>query len=258
MFGVGLKPQYSSFTPYWYMDIGKGFSIFLFTSVFVTGTDDLKNYMKLIAKQFYDRGFRYRLKSDPTDEDDDNVYTKFKVQKDLIGLYTGPKIKGAKVFARMMSTLFIIMMYSSGMPIIYFVGMFWFTIMYIINKLLIVKYYQTTMTFTRIIPEYSIILLKTGIIFHILCACFMLTNAEPFETISVHEAITIPFNFVKNIPVLKNFYTDYKDDPFLAPFLNRLKFLHQQIYMIFVILFIILYYLRNFIVGVLQALSQCI
>ena len=79
MFGVEMKPQYTSFTPAWYMDTGKGFCIFLLTSVFVTCTDDLNKYMKKSAKQFYDRGFKYRIKSDPNDEDDDGVITKFKV-----------------------------------------------------------------------------------------------------------------------------------------------------------------------------------
>ena len=144
-----------------------------------------------------------------------------------MALYIGPEIKGAKAFARMMSTLFIIMVYSSGMPIIYLVGMFWFTMMYMINKLLILKYYQTTMTFTRIIPEYSVILLKTGIICHIFCAGFMLTNPLPFETINAHTAVLAHFNFIRDTVFFGNFYRDFKDDPFLGTILNRLKFFHQ-------------------------------
>ena len=54
----------------------------------------------------------------------------------------------------------------------------------------------------------------------------MLTNAEPFETIAVHKAISVPFNFIKDIDMLNNFYNEFKDDPFLGTVLNRLKYLH--------------------------------
>ena len=89
----------------------------------------------------YDRGFRLGLKVDPDDEFDDQVYTRKKVQADLVSLYSGKPFNGAKLYARMMSTIFVILIYSSGMPILYFVGLIWFTATYLCNKLLIVNYY---------------------------------------------------------------------------------------------------------------------
>ena len=183
--------------------------------------------MKVLVKRIYDRGFRLGVKCDPDDEDDDNVFTKKKVQADLVALYTGAPFKGAKAYARMMSTIFVILIYSSGMPILYLVGVCWFTATYQVNKLLIVNYYQTTITMNRIIPQFSIKLLKVGLVCHMIIASLMLTNPEPFESDVSDGKPLIEFNAVKDIESFKKVYDTYKDDKFASIFLNRFKFLHQ-------------------------------
>jgi hypothetical protein len=48
---------------------------------------------------------------------------------------------GVKAYSRMMSTLFVIMLYSSGMPIMYMIGFVFFSITYWFDKILIIKFY---------------------------------------------------------------------------------------------------------------------
>ena len=88
----------------------------------------------------------------------------------------------AKAYARMMSTIFVILIYSSGMPILYFVGTMWFAATYLCNKLLIIYFYQSITTFNRIIPQFSVKFLKAALVCHMIGASFMLTNPESFET----------------------------------------------------------------------------
>ena len=81
----------------------------------------------------------------------------------------------------MMSTMFVILLFGSGMPILYPIGVFYFGVTYIVNKTLILKYYKRTLTMDRTIPTYSISLLQVGLVIHMIGAAFMLTNPEPFK-----------------------------------------------------------------------------
>jgi len=145
--------QYTSFTPEWYMDTGRELCLFLFTSIFFTNSYEICEYLFVYSKRVYDcGGFRLSIKKDVDDEDDDDVHTRKKVQADLVHLYMGVPFNGAKAFSRMMSTIFVILLFSSGMPVLYFIGMIWFTVSYLAYKLLILKFYKTTVTMNSIIP----------------------------------------------------------------------------------------------------------
>ena len=52
----------------------------------------------------------------------------------------------------MMSTIFVLILYSSGMPVLYPIGFIFFWTTYMVNKLLIIKFYQKMVTLTRTIP----------------------------------------------------------------------------------------------------------
>ena len=89
----------------------------------------------------------------------------------------------------MMSTLFVILMYCSGMPIVYLNGFIFFFVTYIIKKYLIINFYQKSRTLNRSIPMFSVSYLKYGIALHICIGIFMLTNKEGFETKSIYEGV---------------------------------------------------------------------
>lgn len=108
--------------------------------------------------------------------------TKLKIQADLEELYTGKEFEGEKAYSRMMSTLFVIQMYGSGMPIMYLIGAVFYSVTYLINKFLLVNFYQKSRTLTRTIPLFSMEFLKYGLLLHMLNACLMLTNPDIFRT----------------------------------------------------------------------------
>ena len=83
-------------------------------------------------------------------------------QKELQDLYTGSNFNVEVVYSRMMSTLFVIIMYSSGMPILYAIGFFFFIITYFVNKLLLLKYYKKSSSSTRAVPLHSLKYFKLG------------------------------------------------------------------------------------------------
>lgn len=81
------------------------------------------------------------LKLDLEDSDDDETNTKQVLLKDAEELYTGGKFAGEKTFSRMMSTLLVIITYSSGMPVLYLVGSLFFCVTFLVNKSLLLSFY---------------------------------------------------------------------------------------------------------------------
>ena len=96
-------------------------------------------------------------------------------------MYLGGIFKGEKAYSRMMSILMVCLTYSSGMPIIYFVGFMYFTITFLVNKTMLFKYYQKTNTLSRVIPNFSVKFLNIAILIHMFFACIMFTNPDMFE-----------------------------------------------------------------------------
>ena len=89
--------------------------------------------------------------------------------------------EGEKTYSRMMSTLFVILLYCSGMPILYLIGAVFYTFTYLVNKHLLISFYKKSTTLTRTIPQIAMLFLKYGIFIHMINACMMLTNQEIFK-----------------------------------------------------------------------------
>ena len=82
----------------------------------------------------------------------------------------------------MMSTLMVLLTYSSGMPVLYFVGTVFFFMTYYVNKIVLFKYYQKSLDLNRVVPLYSMKFLNLILLIHIICGCFMLTNPTLFTS----------------------------------------------------------------------------
>lgn len=172
----------NGFTVKWYKDWGQYICYQLFMSSIFVNALDLILFIITSMRRLKDRNFKSSLKKDEDDEKDDEPNTKKRTQKALQDLYLGKKFGGEKAFSRMMSTMFVILLYSSGMPILYFIGMIFFGITYFINKGLIIKYYRFSTTLSKTIPITVLQFIKYSLIFHVIVGLFMLTNQTPFMT----------------------------------------------------------------------------
>ena len=101
----------------------------------------------------------------------------------------------------MMSILTVCLTYSSGMPIIYFVGFMYFSITFLVNKTMLFKFYQKTNTLSRVIPNYSVGYLNIAIFIHLLFGLIMFTNPHLFlaNTKPDREIPTMDFLFGKPV-----------------------------------------------------------
>jgi len=64
----------------------------------------------------------------------------------------GPTFLGEKVFSRMMSTLLVLLTFSGAMPVLYMIGVIFYSMTYFVNKVVLFKFYQKTITLNRVLP----------------------------------------------------------------------------------------------------------
>ena len=148
-------PVSNDVDPDWYYKYGNYICKSLYMSALISNVIDLAVYLFYAIKRLVNRRFKSGLKKDPDDEDCDKVNTSYKYHEQVQYLYTGVTFQGERAYSRMMSSLFVILMYSSGMPILYVIGAFFFVSTYILNNYLLVSFYKKSKTLTRTIPNFS-------------------------------------------------------------------------------------------------------
>lgn len=188
---------YDGFEPNWYMTYGNKICTFIFMSAFILSLKDGRWFILTILRRLKDRNFGMNLKQDPEDEDCDKPNTKMRVQSDLEKLYTGRMFKGEKAYSRMMSTLFVISMYCGGMPIMYVVGSVFYTVTYIVNKVMIFQFYTKSRTLTRTVPLFAINFLRFSLYVHMLSGFFMMMNPIAFYTKEKFSGVEPMFDIEK-------------------------------------------------------------
>lgn len=179
---AGKIRVYDGFEPNWYVDCGNKICLSIFMSSFVLNLKELIGFFITVAKRCKDRSFKLNIKLDPEDLDCDKPNTKIRIQADLEKLYIGKEFKGEKNYSRMMSTLFVILMYSGGMPIMYLIGFVFYFITFVVNKFLMINYFKKSRTLTRTVPLFSMDFLQYGLFLHYISGFFILTNPQAFVT----------------------------------------------------------------------------
>lgn len=202
------------------MTFGNKVCVMIFMSSFLVNSKDVARFVYTVLLRLKDRKFRMNIKLDPEDEDCDLPNTRIRIQSDLEKLYTGNMFKGEKAYSRMMSTMFVIQMYSSGMPILYFNGFIFYTVTYCVNKFLLINYYQKSRTLTRTIPLFTMEYLKYGILLHLMAACLMLTNKLAFVTKNRDNGVKPLYNTKLGIEVAQEYGVSEKNS-FIETFKDR-------------------------------------
>lgn len=179
------KITYHMFEYDWYFDVGVVICIALAMSIFTSNIFEFFNYIRRSLKRMEDRMWLPNLKRYPDEEDDDDPNTLKNTQDDLEKLYEGEEFQGEKNISRMTSTFFIIIMYSSGMPILYMIGIAFFTVTYINEKWLLFKFYKRTQNnLNQDIPMYAANILKYVLFTKIIIGILMFTDPNIFKTVT--------------------------------------------------------------------------
>lgn len=96
----------------------------------------------------------------------------------------------------MMSIMCTLVIFSSGMPVLYALGCLFFTSTYLANKLLFFKFYKRTDSIlSREIPTTSVYLMRYAVVLKMLAGLYMLNNPSILETRDEPTKDQIPWVF---------------------------------------------------------------
>jgi hypothetical protein len=169
-----LNGDYQDFNVAWYKNIGAQLTFTLFINAFTPHLSKLAAPFIAKIKQCLDRGCKCSIYNEKTKA----VNTKKLIQKDVEDLYVGPEIQAFFVYAQYFTSLWTIMSYSGGQPLLYIVGFLNYFVLYWVFKFLLVKFYKKTTAFNQELPITSIRYFRISLVFHFLLALVSFTNSN--------------------------------------------------------------------------------
>lgn len=129
---------YPDFNAAWYKNVGKTLTFTLCINIFSPHVSYLITPVIKLFMRYYDRSYK---KIETLKEGDDGVNTKQVFQDELEELYTGDQIAGHNVYALNYTYLWCVLMFSTGMPILYPFAFAFYIILFFVYKFLLIFYY---------------------------------------------------------------------------------------------------------------------
>lgn len=165
--------EYTDFSVKWYSNVGKTLCMTLMINIFSPHASKLSLPFLKFFFRWADRGYSSTFRVG-----ENGVNTKKYLQDELNTLYTGDQISGHYVYAQNYTYLWCVLMFSTGMPILYPFAVIFYFGLYWVYKLLLTKFYQKTTKFNYNLPIYTTQFIKIGVFFHIIVGAFMVTNND--------------------------------------------------------------------------------
>lgn len=183
-----LNGNYPDFDSAWYAHVGTSLSFTLFLSIFTPhGSYFFFAFLKMF-RRCMDRGCRpysaLKKTQEEIGEDGVNVHTQLFIQDDINELYTGDEIAAYYVYATSYSYLLSVLMFCTGLPVLYpFAAVFFFAY-YWVYKYLLVKFYARSRSFNEAIPMVATSFFTLGVILHLIMGALMISNSNILTTSS--------------------------------------------------------------------------
>jgi hypothetical protein len=147
--------DYYDFDPQWYAYVGSTIILYMILNTVTAHLSLLFSFITKGIKKCTDRCC--------------GKITRKRTRQEFLGLYTGPKFCMGIRYSQMLTTIIIIMVYSSGMPSLYLLSFVFFLISYWIDKILILRYYRSPPHINLYMSKLFTFLIFLGIIIHL---CF--------------------------------------------------------------------------------------
>ena len=168
-------------------------------------------------------------------------------------LYLGAIFQFENRYSQLIAMLFIIMMYSAAIPILYVSGLLICITMYWSDKALFLRHYRLPPRHGRDLASRAIRIMEYAILLHLFVGCYMLSNDTIFSYTSDHENLadyTEEHNeTLANYVAKTNWYTTYSSKMVAFIFdtdTSRFSQVHTNLYISGIGVFLILFILERF------------
>jgi len=123
--------KYKDLDPAWYTDVGSTIIFYMIINIFTPHFASLFSYLIMCCKRGCDK------------KKSKNKTTAKLTKTEYLELYVGPEFLLGSRYAEVICTIFIVLLYSSGMPILYVCCLLYLFVIYWIDKYLILRFYRT-------------------------------------------------------------------------------------------------------------------
>lgn len=155
--------KYDDFTSDWYQTIG---SIIVLTMVFNISTPIIEFFLSFLWKCFrkcWDTGCTTRI-------------TSARSKSEYLNLYSNDIFPIGERYAYLIATFFITFSFSGVIPILVPISAISFFLLYICDKLLVFKFYQTPKNYTQTLHKWLINIIILALISHFCLTSYFLTE----------------------------------------------------------------------------------
>lgn len=149
---------FDEFNQRWYLVIGSPIILTILFQILSPHLGAFMTYMWTLIRRCHDRSWSLNMRK-----------TKQVIQEDYEDLYTGPEFLVQIRFAQLLSTIFVTMTYSSGLPILYLISVISIFFTYWVDKVLVLRYFRLTPTYTHYLSRSAVKLMPWAVVVHM---CF--------------------------------------------------------------------------------------
>ncbi len=174
IFGVELEST-TEFTADWFNTIGVTIVLVQLGDIFNAHSDHIMKYIMFKWK-------KYKVSKDPSQA---------LTQDDLNKMFVGPEFEFAFNYAQMMSTFFVCLTFSTGIPLLYPIAAANFILFYLVEKYLFIHCYKMPPQFNTLVGKRATALIPIGLLIHVVMSVWVLSNNSLFVSDINQQAIDV-------------------------------------------------------------------
>ena len=172
----GTSGNSTEFSADWYKTVGVSIILVQIGSIATSHAKKLWDY------------YRYRSRIRTALRRQDSDHPTVLTQDELNKLHEGPSFEFSINYAQLMTTFFVCLTFSAGMPILYVIAMINFGTTYLLDKYLFVNLYKTPNRYSTKIGREATALVPWGVVMHLLLAIWALSYPVIFSALPSSEA----------------------------------------------------------------------
>ncbi|GMH83627.1 hypothetical protein TrVE_jg11384 [Triparma verrucosa] len=172
-FGL-LGGGYDDFGEVWYLEIGVPIIMTMIINMISPHVSTFVTWILKRYKQWKDRSFS-----------SDHGITKMVTQNDLELMYTGPEFLLYERYASLLNTLFVCLMFSSGMPVLIPICFLTFWSYYWVDKFMLFRFFSLPPRLDASLAQQVSSILPYSVLLHLSFGMWMMSNDDFFTTASV-------------------------------------------------------------------------
>jgi len=168
VFPEGLfQGSYEDITSMWYVQVGTQIILTVSIEIMAPHFVPLSKFFFISVRRCWDRSCTF-----------DKRRSRKLLQVEYEELYTGPEFHLDARLAQIVAFVWVTFMYSPGLPVLFLITALNFTIIYWVDKYLLLRFYRTPKNFDEKCIEFSLKEIRLSFVFHFIIGALVFSNEK--------------------------------------------------------------------------------